>query len=582
MYHTRGVVKTLDKRMVPGLKFKWSDSTATEFNEVILRLFNDQQFSYIATRQQKEKSIVKNTFNTSQYGTWEIIEDTDAGTLVQTTPTRFMDAPHEPVIVLQFLVVPSIKKPKIATRNDGPELKYISRDSREESERLPLMVVRDILTPRPTRPMLGVVSGSPTLLIQSCASRGHTFDYTAVQRVAYVGAIDSSFLNQNPAPQDVHDTDPTIMPIPSIKQMIIFHDKTYLLTEDGTIYEKNTKLPTPGGLPISFMHFKNYESRPHHWQAHSYLRHEDMFLITRDGSLFAKGYNTNGKFGLGDTNSQKNFVQVPLPEDEQAMKIHSSKTHAVLLLYNTTTATTVVRTAGSSNHGGLGVGYDMSLGFTAIDNKHFNNLWIKDVQCGTDFTFFLSDSGVLFACGVNNQGQCGTVSSEDIKFPRRVYDGVKQVQCRGKNTMILTESGRVFISGPAYSMNHCSFYRLPIPEYFRLANICLGKHYFLFTTDMHEVFALRDTKAEGIDAQSFVRAHQLSEKQTLLIQNPCIEALVQQNAKSLQLQMKIYSSGYETIAYFTKPDGKIKNMFSILWKIFKSSSFADVEILTNY
>jgi alpha-tubulin suppressor-like RCC1 family protein len=37
---------------------------------------------------------------------------------------------------------------------------------------------------------------------------------------------------------------------------------------------------------------------------------------------------------------------------------------------------------------------------------------IKDVKCGSTFTFFLQDTGTLWACGMNDLGQLGIDSTE--------------------------------------------------------------------------------------------------------------------------------------------------------------------------
>jgi hypothetical protein len=579
MYQTRGVIKTTEKRIVPGLKFKWSESTPTSFKEVFLRLYNDQQFTYSSLTQQKEKNQILSTNSTTYYGTWEILEETEQETKVRTIPQRFQPNPTEEITTINFSISPSIKKPKTATR-EKMELKYISRESREESERLPLMVVRDIVHEKPTRPIVAVVTGQPKLLRRSSAAYGQDFDDNP-----NVGAVDSSFFCTQKIEQEENQyIQPirTIMPIPNIKQMAIFHETLYVLTEEGTIFTNNAKYHiTEDDQPIDFILFKYFQKRDRYYINQYITAQKDKFAITRSGELYVEGYNIGGKYGLGHLVTVRDFTRVPLPENEIAVKVATSKTHSVLLLYNTVEKRIVVRTAGKSDHYALGTGTVQNLNFVEIPSEHFNNLWIKDVACGTHFSYYLSDSGVLFANGLNSRGQCAVPGLAPITRPRKVYEGVKQVQCRGKNTLILTEAGRVCIAGPAYGLYNCSFYRLPVPEYFRLANICLGKHYFLFTTDMHEVFALRDTKAKGIDAQTFVRAHHLAEKQTMLIQHPCIDALVQQNNKSLQVQMKILSDGFQSVAYFTKPEGVIKNLFSVLWKAFSGEKLVDLTIVVG-
>lgn len=98
---------------------------------------------------------------------------------------------------------------------------------------------------------------------------------------------------------------------------------------------------------------------------------------------------------------------------------------------------------------------------------------------------------------------------------------------------------------------------------------------------MHEVLVMKDKGKSEIDNQTFVRAHHLAEKQTLLLQHPYLSALSKIYSRSLQYQLKIVTDGSSSVAYFVKPEGKVKNLFTLLWKARCNEKFCDMVVLAE-
>ncbi|XP_055592088.1 protein RCC2 homolog isoform X2 [Uranotaenia lowii] len=101
------------------------------------------------------------------------------------------------------------------------------------------------------------------------------------------------------------------------------------------------------------------------------------------------------------------------------------------------------------------------------------NLNIIQAACGRNHTLFLTDTGVVYACGDNKSGQCGVGNTQaTITKPRRLnYAGppIIKVACGAEFSMILDIKGNLYSFG--------------LPEYGQLGHNTEGK-YFVTSTKM--------------------------------------------------------------------------------------------------
>lgn len=98
---------------------------------------------------------------------------------------------------------------------------------------------------------------------------------------------------------------------------------------------------------------------------------------------------------------------------------------------------------------------------------------VIQAACGRNHTLFLSDTGVVYACGDNKSGQCGVGNTQPtiLKATRLNYAGppIIKVACGAEFSMILDIKGNVYSFG--------------LPEYGQLGHNTEGK-YFVTSTKM--------------------------------------------------------------------------------------------------
>lgn len=95
------------------------------------------------------------------------------------------------------------------------------------------------------------------------------------------------------------------------------------------------------------------------------------------------------------------------------------------------------------------------------------NISIVQAACGRNHTLFLSDTGAVYACGENKQGQCGVGNTQPtLKTPTRVnYVGAQivRVGCGADFSVILDIKGNLYTFG--------------LPEYGQLGHNTDGKYF---------------------------------------------------------------------------------------------------------
>lgn len=113
-----------------------------------------------------------------------------------------------------------------------------------------------------------------------------------------------------------------------------------------------------------------------------------------------------------------------------------------------------VYTFGRNEKGQLGTG-DTNTRITPTHIKEFDGLDIIGAACGRSHTLFMGSDGVVYACGDNKMGQCGTNqrSLQQILTPTRTTFTKKatKVVCGAEFSIILDSQGDLFSFGhPEY------------------------------------------------------------------------------------------------------------------------------------
>lgn len=127
-----------------------------------------------------------------------------------------------------------------------------------------------------------------------------------------------------------------------------------------------------------------------------------------------------------------------------------------------------VMTFGRNDKGQLGLG-DTETRVTPTVITAFKGIDIVGASCGRSHTLFLDSEGIVYACGDNKMGQCGTnqQSVHTLTSPARILfkenKPIVKVACGAEFSMILDEDGRL------YSFGH--------PEYGQLGHNFEGKYF---------------------------------------------------------------------------------------------------------
>lgn len=128
----------------------------------------------------------------------------------------------------------------------------------------------------------------------------------------------------------------------------------------------------------------------------------------------------------------------------------------------------VTMSFGRNDKGQLGVG-DTETRTTPVVVEALNGLDIIAAACGRSHTLFLSSDGLVFACGDNKMGQCGTnqMSVHTLTTPARIAfkenKRVVKIACGAEFSMIADNEGRL------YSFGH--------PEHGQLGHNSEGKYF---------------------------------------------------------------------------------------------------------
>lgn len=388
------VSPTHERKIIACVKFRGESRKDNIIGEHILRLFTDGTYSSHSIYRQGN---VQTTDSTVHHGTWKVLEEKVNETKVYITPTRFEKHPRDKITPVEFMIEGSIKKPKSVIGFRDQPLNYVGRDSQEKlEERLPLLIVRDTVTPRPTTNIAAVVSGTWNLM-KNASVKISPMWYHELGRRTFTGAMDSSFFSAKTNQE-------RMMSIPNIKQIEIFGNSEILvLTEDGLVYGIDGIIKIPHEEPIHYILATYHEANGLFG-----TRLTTRFFITRRGNVYASGSNDAGRLGFGHTDNVEDLSLVPLPSGESAFKVVGSMSHTVILLHvKGQEHKSVVRSAGFNARFACGVGEQLAIrSFTEIPANYFDNSFIEDVACGDNFTYFLSASGALYACGDNMKGQC--------------------------------------------------------------------------------------------------------------------------------------------------------------------------------
>ena len=166
-------------------------------------------------------------------------------------------------------------------------------------------------------------------------------------------------------------------------------------------------------------------------------------IIKNDGTVWASGYNGDGRLGLGHNEDTYGFTQVDISNVKKGFMKNGS---VYLLKYDNS-----LWVCGNNSYGQLGLG-------DIVERNTFvqSNIDVRDIFLYSDhissYAFIITNDNKLWSTGSNNSGQLGLGNTADVltwteikcKVP---VENINKIYCTEDCVIIILNDGRGYFSG---------------------------------------------------------------------------------------------------------------------------------------
>lgn len=219
-------------------------------------------------------------------------------------------------------------------------------------------------------------------------------------------------------------------------------------TNDGKTWRKNTGNTIHAWQEDTFL--KDYKQLSYNKSGASGTML--AMVITSDNKTYVRYGNFYGELGLGNKSAVSNWTELATPNVTGAKTLHAGEGRSYIIKSDGT-----VVAAGRGFAGVLGNGSTSDQTFHVpslkTDNTPLNN--IVSIQGNYSAVMAIDSSGVVWGAGAVNGNMFGQPGSAEYhKFqviPIPDNEKVKSVTAYYSETLLLTENGRVFTSGPNFN-----------------------------------------------------------------------------------------------------------------------------------
>lgn len=173
-------------------------------------------------------------------------------------------------------------------------------------------------------------------------------------------------------------------------------------------------------------------------------------------SCYGTGLNTDSQIGTHEPRRGHPLgmlispapIELPAQEPDRVIKVASGRAHTVMLTNNSG-----VWTVGNNAYGQCGrpVIPDEDYNRQAVYHrlKALDDISVKQVECGQDTSFFLSEEGAVYSCGWGADGQTGRGHYNNEAAVGPVIgdiagEKIVKVSCRADCALALNDKGDVF------------------------------------------------------------------------------------------------------------------------------------------
>ena len=227
-----------------------------------------------------------------------------------------------------------------------------------------------------------------------------------------------------------------------IKQIVCGYGNTFILKNDGSVWACGGN--SSGELGLGDNTRRTTFTQVDISDVEQIACGLHTFILKNDGSVWSCGYNSYGQLGLGDATKRNTFTKVTTNINNDVKQIACGYWHTFILKNDGS-----VWACGDNMYGQLGLGNTTTKNtFTQVTTNINND--VKQIACGSDFTFILKNDGSVWACGYNEKGQLGLNNTTDKTTFTQVttnISDVKEVICGANHTFILKNDGSVWSCG---------------------------------------------------------------------------------------------------------------------------------------
>ena len=222
-----------------------------------------------------------------------------------------------------------------------------------------------------------------------------------------------------------------------------------------------------------------------------------LFVLYKDGTLYACGKNSSGKLGLGNTDNMLTFTKVDI---EDVDEISSSYDHTLIIKKDKTL---------------WGCGYGTGIGMGSAKQYNFIYLEVdnvKEIATSNRTSLIMKEDGELLGLGENSNQQLGMgkYSSATLKTWTKVpIENIKHIYGGYSNFYVLDNDNILYAAGDNYynqvqeSGNYS--YNWVTQEIDNIKEVSVGRYHIAVLTEVGDVYIRGSKNALGINSGTIGR-----------------------------------------------------------------------------
>ena len=228
------------------------------------------------------------------------------------------------------------------------------------------------------------------------------------------------------------------------------HNHTVFLTKDNKVFATGHNANGHYGTNNTTQYVSPQEIMSDYKIVSVAAGYYHTLFVTEDGEVYATGYNIYSQLGDGTATQRTKPVRVLI--NDPIKKVFSTGSSNVSNYFLTRDGK--VYASGYNGHGQLGNGTTTNTNVTThkiptLVQFPDENINIVDIACGDYHTLFLTDDSKVYACGYNNVYQLGDTTNTNRNTPVQVMSSEKilNINTGRNNSFFMTHNLEIYAVG---------------------------------------------------------------------------------------------------------------------------------------